>query len=320
MSVPTEFKLNNGMTIPAVGLGTWKAQPGEVRNAVAHALKAGYRHIDCAVMYGNQNEVAQGIEDSGVKREDIFITSKLWSTYHDRVEEDLDKTLKQLNTSYLDLYLIHWPVRLVPDDKGTPIPLKEDGSRATDWDWDQSKTWAQMEDMLAKGKVKAIGVSNCGIPILEHLKKSWKTVPAVNQVEIHPYNPSHELKEWCDKEGIILEAYSPLGSTGSPLGKDEQVAKIAEKHNVAPATVLISYCVNKGIVVLPKSVTPARIESNLQVIKLSDDELAVFDKLAAQGKQMRINSPSWMCDFGFSDWYGPGNKDAPEGARLISKA
>ncbi|WVR06416.1 hypothetical protein IAU60_003447 [Kwoniella sp. DSM 27419] len=318
MSVPTEFKLNTGATIPAVGLGTWQAKPGEVRGAVENALKCGYRHIDGALCYQNEKEVGQGIKDSGVPRSEIFLTSKAWSSYHDRIEECLDTTLADLGTDYLDLYLIHWPVRLAPNGTHPLFPVKEDGSRNIDWDWDMQKTWAQMEDVLAKGKVKAIGLSNAGIPIMEHIAKTAKVTPAVNQVELHPYNPQHDFVKYCQDKGILLEAYSPLGSTSSPLHDDQDLAAIAKKHGVSTATVLISWSVNRGIVVLPKSVTPARIESNLKVIKLDEEDIEKLGKIAEGGKQKRFTSPPWGSDFGFPDWYGPGNKNAPEGARILS--
>ncbi|OCF45949.1 aldo-keto reductase [Kwoniella heveanensis CBS 569] len=320
MSAVPSFKLNTGASIPAIGLGTWQAKPGEVRQAVAHALKSGYRHIDGALCYQNEKEVGEGIKDSGVPRSEIFLTSKVWSSYHDRAEECLDITLKDLGTDYLDLYLVHWPVRLAPNGTHPLFPVKEDGSRNIDWEWDQSKTWEQMEAVLAKGKVKAIGISNAGIPILEHIAKTAKVQPAVNQVEIHPYNPQLDFVKYCQEHNILVEAYSPLGSTSSPLHDDPDLNAIAKKHNVSTATVLISWSVNKGIVVLPKSVTPARIESNLKTIKLDREDVAKLDKIAEGGKQTRFTAPPWGSDFGFPDWYGPGNKNAPEGARLLSKA
>ncbi|WWC88488.1 uncharacterized protein L201_003399 [Kwoniella dendrophila CBS 6074] len=316
-SVPS-FKLNTGATIPAIGLGTWQAKPGEVKAAVSHALKSGYRHIDGALCYQNEKEVGEGIKESGVPRSEIFLTSKVWSSYHDRVEECLDQTLSDLGTDYLDLYLIHWPVRLAPNGTHPLFPVKEDGSRNIDWEWDQSKTWEQMESVLSKGKVKAIGISNCGIPIIQKLLKEGKVKPAVNQVELHPYNPEHELVKFCQDNDILVQAYSPLGSTSSPLHKDESLTKIAEKHNQSTATILLSYLVSKNIVVLPKSVTPSRIESNLKTIKLDQNEIDTLDKLAESGKQTRVNSPPWGSDFGFPHWYGPNNKNAPEGARLLA--
>ncbi|BAE66253.1 unnamed protein product [Aspergillus oryzae RIB40] len=288
MSPPSHFKLNTGAQIPAVGLGTWRSEPGQVRQAVSYALKNGYTHIDAAF---------------GVPREKIFITSKLWNTHQPNVAEGLQKTLNALGTDYLDLYLIHWPVRLVPNESSELLPVNPDGTRSVDRSWDQSETWRQMEEVYKSGKVKAIGVANWSIPYLEELKKKWTVVPAVNQVELHPFLPQHALKEWCDKHGILLEAYSPLGSEGAPLMSDPVIQEIAKKNGVSAATILISYHVNRGVVVLPKSVKESRISSNSQVIPLSQEDMNVLNGLAAQGKAKRINTPLFGWDLGFDDWY-----------------
>ncbi|KAJ5652576.1 hypothetical protein N7507_010002 [Penicillium longicatenatum] len=303
MTLPTHFKLNTGAQIPAVGLGTWRSEPGQVRQAVSFALKNGYSHIDAALIYGNEHEVGQGIKDSGVPREKIFITSKLWNTDHPNVAEGLKKTLSALGTDYLDLYLIHWPVRLVPNESSALLPVNPDGTRSVDRSWDQNETWRQMEEVFKAGKVKAIGVANWSIPYLEELKKRWTVVPAVNQVELHPFLPQHALKEWCDKHGILLEAYSPLGSEGAPLMSDPAIQEIAKKNDVSPAAVLISYHVNRGSVVLPKSINEKRILSNAQAITLSPEDMGVLNSLAAQGKAKRINTPLFGWDLGFDDWY-----------------
>ncbi|KAM0261350.1 hypothetical protein ACHAPA_009823 [Fusarium lateritium] len=305
MSPPSSFKLNTGAEIPAVGLGTWKSEPGEVSKAVAFALKDGYRHIDAALIYCNENEVGQGIKDSGVPRENIFITSKLWNTHQDNASEGLQKTLDALGTDYLDLYLIHWPVRLVANETSELLPVNPDGTRSVDRSWKQSETWRQMEELYSSGKVKAIGVANWSIPYLEDLSKTWKVVPAVNQVELHPFLPQHELREYCKKNGILLEAYSPLGSTGAPIMSDPEVKQVADKYNVSAATVLISYHICKGVIAIPKSVSEKRITSNRQVVELSEDDLKLLDGLAAKGKAQRINTPAWGFDLGFADWYGP---------------
>ncbi|KAJ0417661.1 NADP-dependent oxidoreductase domain-containing protein [Aspergillus carlsbadensis] len=303
MSLPIDFKLNTGARIPAVGLGTWRSEPGQVRHAVSFALKNGYRHIDAALIYGNEHEVGQGIRDSGIPREEIFLTSKLWNTHQPNVAEGLQQTLDALGTDYLDLYLIHWPVRLVPNESSDLLPINPDGSRSVDRSWDQTETWRQMEEVHKTGKVRAIGVANWSILYLEELKKKWTVVPAVNQVELHPFLPQHELKKWCDEHGILLEAYSPLGSQGAPLASDPAIREIARNHNVCPATILISYHVNRGVVVLPKSVNEDRILSNNQVISLSREDMDVLNGLAAQGKAKRINTPLFGWDLGFDDWY-----------------
>ncbi|PYH73199.1 putative glycerol dehydrogenase (GCY1) [Aspergillus vadensis CBS 113365] len=250
-------------------------------------------------------EVGQGIKDSGVPRKDIFITSKLWNTHHPNVKEGLQKTLSSLGTDYLDLYLIHWPVRLVPNETSELLPVHPDGTRSVDRSWDQNETWRQMEEVYKAGMVKAIGLANWSIPYLEELRKTWTVVPAVNQVELHPFLPQHELREYCDKLGILLEAYSPLGSTGAPIMSDPEIQQIADKNGVSAATILISYHVNKGVVVLPKSVSEKRIASNGEVIPLSKEDLYVLDGMAAAGKAKRLNTPLWGFDLGFADWYGP---------------
>lgn len=207
----------------------------------------------------------------------------------------------------------------MPNGSSELFPVKEDGSRNIDRAWNQADTWKQMEDLVAKGKVKAIGVSNFSELYLERLAKTQKIVPAVNQVELHPYNPQHALKAYCDSKGIRLEAYSPLGSNDSPLHDDEAIKAIADKHGVSVATVLISYQVNRGVVVLPKSVTPSRIDSNKEIIKLNEDDMKKLDGLAASGKQQRFVSPPWGTDFGFSDLFGPNNANAPEGTVFESR-
>ncbi|KAJ5963057.1 hypothetical protein N7481_013362 [Penicillium waksmanii] len=312
MSVPSHFKLNNDVSIPAVGLGTWQAKPGEVGNAVSHALKSGYRHLDCALIYQNEGEVGDAIKGSEVPREEIFITSKVWNTHQTNVAEGLAQTLKDLQTDYLDLYLVHWPIRLIPNETSQLLPSNPDGTRSVDPFWNQKDTWKQMEEVYKSGKVKAIGVSNWSIPYLQDLEKTWEIVPAVNQVELHPYCPQHALKQWCEDKGIYLQAYCPLGSTDSPLLGDSEVAAIAKKYDVSPATILISYQVNRGCIVLPKSVTLSRIDANLKVIALGKEDMDVLEGLAAAGKQQRVNTPQWGHNLGFDDWFGPGNVNAPK--------
>lgn len=193
------------------------------------------QHIDAALIYQNENEVGEGIKASGVDRSEIFLTSKLfvpslhspfptqadrtyiysWNSMHDDVEASLEESLASLGVDYLDLFLVHWPVRLVANESSRLLPVNPDGSRSVDRDWDQAKTWAGMERVFRSGKVKAIGLCNWSVPYLEQLEKSWTVVPAVNQVELHPFNPSHKLKAWCDERGILMEAYSPLGSTST---------------------------------------------------------------------------------------------------------
>ncbi|KZO90458.1 Aldo/keto reductase [Calocera viscosa TUFC12733] len=324
MPAPSKFTLNTGATIPA---GPGRRRPARSARPVVHALKAGYRHLDCALIYQNEEEVGDAIKQSGVPREEIFITSKAWNVFHHNVQESLEKTLKDLQVDYLDLFLVHWPVRLVANGSQPLLPVNPNGTRSVDYSWNQEDTWRQMEEIYKSGKVKAIGVSNWSIPYLERLEKSWKVVPAINQVELHPYLPQHKLKEWCESRGILLEAYCPLGSTGpcclhmqhhvprsdlftltyltypgAPLLEDTEIQAIAAKYAVPPATILISYQVNRGVIVLPKSVTASRIEQNLKVIDIKEEDMKTLEAIAENGKQKRVNMPKWGSDLGFDDW------------------
>lgn len=300
----TLFTLNTGAKIPALGLGTWQSAPGEVSTAVAHAIKTGYRHIDCAWCYGNEDEVGQGIKEglkaTGLKRSDLFITTKLWCTYHTRVEENLDLSLKSLGLEYVDLYLMHWPVAMNPNGNDPKFPKKPDGSRDLDLERKPAATYKEMEKLLQTGKVKAIGVSNFSKKFLEQLLSAVDVVPAANQIENHPLLPQQEIVDFCAEKGIIVEAYSPLGSTGSPLLKNESVTKVAEETGVSPGTALLSYHIARGVVALPKSVTPARIEQNFNVVKLTSEQLSALDSVSKAGTQ-RIVYPQFGINFGFPD-------------------
>jgi len=275
-------KLNTGAEMPTVGLGTWKSQPGDVEKAVEYALQVGYRHIDTAAAYGNEKEVGEGIKASGVPRSEIFLTTKLNNPDHKNVEGALNSSLKKLDTDYLDLWLMHWPAPMTADFKA---------DKSIDW----LDTWKEMERVYKANpdKVKAIGVSNFSVDYLERLLPAATVVPAVNQIELHPACTQPEIREFCGAKGIVLTSYSPLGSDNSPLLKDPVVTKIAEAHGVGAGTILISFQANQpNTVVLPKSVTPARIKSNFTVIDLSPEEI---DELNAINKtqMFRACNPEW---------------------------
>ncbi|KAH8553325.1 NADP-dependent oxidoreductase domain-containing protein [Umbelopsis sp. PMI_123] len=299
MSLTKSFKLNTGADIPAIGLGTWQSKPEEVYTAVKTAITSGYRHIDTAYAYGNEDAVGRGIKDGlkevGLKREDIFVTTKLWSTFHRPadVQKGLDESLASLGLEYIDLYLMHWPVALTPG-KGTLFPRHPDGTRDRDpeLNGDFTITYAAMEKLVETGKTKAIGVSNFSTHNLDTLLKSAKIVPAVNQVELHPYLPQNKLHEYCTAKGIHLTAYSPLGSTDSPLQKEPVLIEIAERNNKSVAQTLISWAVQRGTSVLPKSVTPSRITANFQDYKLSDEDFAKINEISSKHSQ-RLVEPDW---------------------------
>ena len=298
MSLSKTITFNDGNKMPQIGLGTWLSKPGEVENAVVEAVKAGYRHLDLAKIYQNQHEVGAALKKlipSVVKREDLFITSKLWNTEHqpDRVEPALDDTLKELGIDYLDLYLIHWPVALDPSS-GELLP-KEDGKAKLDLKTTEAETWKAMVELKKTGKVKSIGVSNFSPSAIEQITKYTGVAPAVNQIEAHPLLPQDDLVEWHKKNNVHITAYSPLGNnlTGQKrLTEFPQVIEIAERRKVDPAQVLIAWGVHRGYSVIPKSVTPSRIVSNFEQIEISDDEYkAVCKIMNDNGGHVRYNTP-----------------------------
>lgn len=277
------FTLNTGDKIPAVGLGTWQSKPGEVRDAVAAALRAGYRHIDTAAAYGNEREVGLGIKDSGVPREEIWITTKLDNPDHKQAPESLDASLNKLGIDYIDLYLMHWPCSSDPADPDLHTAYA---------DWDFIDTWREMEK-LPKSKAKNIGVSNFDITQLNRLLRTAKTVPAVNQVELHPNNPTPNLTKFCQDKGIHCTAYSILGSTNSPLVKNQTLAGIGEKHGRPIQQVLLAWGLHHGYSVIPKSVNENRIKANFAVndLILHDEDLKALDSLP---DRFKVCDDEWL--------------------------
>ncbi|KAK9328522.1 NADP-dependent oxidoreductase domain-containing protein [Lipomyces starkeyi] len=304
MATGRTFLLNDGNVIPALGLGTWQSPDKEVYEAVLTALKTGYSHIDAAFCYGNEVPVGKAVKDSGVPRENIFLTSKLWSTGHTRVTEDLEVSLKNLGVEYLDLYLMHWPVTLNPNGNHPLFPTTSTGARdlLPDEEWNYINTWASMQELLKTGKVKSIGVSNFSTYHFEQLLKAPTTiiVPAVNQVEMHPYNPQEKLVTYCKEKGIHLTAYSPLGSTAAPLQQEAIVKMIAEKVGRSPAQVLISWAIWRGTSVIPKSVTPGRVASNFEDFIMSDADGQLINEISKTTRK-RIVMPNWGVKIFYDD-------------------
>ena len=288
-----QLPLTAQASMPALGLGTWKSPRGEVARAVTEALRLGYRHIDCAPIYMNEEEIgtafAAAFKEGLVKREELWVTSKLWNNAHAArlVQPALEKTLRDLRLDYLDLYLIHWPVHF---QAGVIYPRQPEDYLP----WEaipMGETWQAMESLVEKGLCRAIGVCNFRVGLLRELQGLANIPPAVNQIELHPYLPQPGMMTFARESGLTLTAYSPLGSTDRPAGMkkaDEppllthpQIEAIAAERGASPAQVLIAWALARGTAVIPKSVHPGRLKDNLAAaaLRLGDAELAAIDGL-----------------------------------------
>jgi 2,5-diketo-D-gluconate reductase A len=269
--VPT-VELRDGVRIPQLGFGVYKVAPDQTAAAVRTALEIGYRHVDTATMYRNEQGVGRGIRDSGVDRADVFITSKLDNGCHepDAARTAFDETLAALGTDYVDLYLIHWP-----------LPTRYGG--------DFVSTWRTLEEFAADGRARSIGVSNFQVPHLQRLAAESDTVPSVNQVEAHPYFTNAAVRNYAKSNGIAFEAWSPL-ARGKVLG-DPVVTRVAEARGRSAAQVVLRWHVQRGDVVFPKSVTRNRIAENFAVFdfELTDTDMAAIDALD-RGEAGRVGS------------------------------
>lgn len=248
----TTLTMNNGVQIPQLGLGVFQTPDGKATSqAVTWALQAGYRHIDTAMIYGNEESVGQGIRDSGLKRRDVFLTTKLWNDdiRSGRAKEAFEESLDRLGTDYVDLYLIHWPAQ----------------------GWQQA--WQDMEELYRQRRVRAIGVCNFQQHHLEELHSISSTKPAVNQIESSPQFVNQELIDYCHGElRIDVEAYSPLGGTGGSVLSDPRLESISRRVGRSPAQVVLRWHMQRGLIVIPKSTHQERIEQNAQVFDFTLDE------------------------------------------------
>lgn len=267
-------KLNNGVNMPWLGLGVWKVEEGQqVKQAVKDAIEIGYRAIDTAAIYGNEAGVGEAIAESGVKREDLFVTTKVWNSEqgYDTTLQAFEVSRKKLGLEYLDLYLIHWPV------KGKYID-----------------TWRALEKLYADGLVRAIGVSNFHIHHLKDVLEVSKVVPVVNQVEYHPLLAQKELHAFCQEKGIVLEAWSPLMQ--GKLLDDPTLTKIGAKYGKSVSQVILRWDIQNGVITIPKSINRERIAQNSQIydFELSADDMALIDGL---NKEQRVGPDPDHIDF-----------------------
>lgn len=300
------LQFKNGDPMPILGLGTWKSEPGKVYDAVKEAIRVGYRHIDCAHIYGNEveigNAIAESISDGVVTRDQLWITSKLWNDSHApiHVQPGLATTLNNLQLDYLDLYLIHWPVAL---RNGAGFPFRSDDFISLD-KLPIVDTWAAMEKLVDAGSCRHIGVSNFSQTKVNALLDVARIKPEMNQIELHPYLQQSALVTFCQSHGVHVTAYSPLGSGDRPdllkeahepvLLEDDAIATIAQEQGVSPAQVLIAWAIHRGTAVIPKSVTPARIQQNLAAaeVTLSENHLKMLEGC---DRHRRYVSGSFWC-------------------------
>lgn len=259
LSSNSRIQLNDGRSIPVLGLGVYQSRPGKVTfDAVRDAIEIGYRHVDTAWMYGNEGDVGRAVRESGVPRKEIFVTTKLWNDDHgyDEARRAFDVSLKNLGLDYMDLYLIHWPVPRLRLD-----------------------SWRALMELRDSGRTKSIGVSNYTIRHLKELEDRFGEVPSVNQVEFSPFLYQRELLDYCNEKGIVVEAYSPL-TRGKKL-KEKHVVEIAAAYEKSPAQILLRWCLEKGLVILPKSVHRYRIAENAALFDfaLDAEDMKILDSL-----------------------------------------
>ncbi len=274
-----EFKLNSGHAVPAVGLGTWQSTGDEAYTAVKHALSVGYRHIDSAVGYGNEKEVGRGIADSGVARDRVFVTTKITNSVmtKEQAAKQIDESLANLGTEYIDLVLIHWP-----------------------WTYERNAAvYSAMEDAVDAGKIRSIGVSNFNIHHIDALIASARIAPSVNQMECHISLQNTRMHDYLTGKGMVLQAYAPMKSRKiSDVLENETLKKIGNAHGKTPTQVALRWLIQRGIVALPKSVNPSRIDENFALFdfQLSDDEMHSIRKL---NRAERLFPEPDNVDFGF---------------------
>lgn len=269
------YHLNNGVTIPCVGYGTFRTPADVAEQAVADAIDVGYRLIDTAAVYGNEEAVGRGIKDSGINRHRLFVTSKLWNDHrgYDKAKQALDETLERLQMDYLDLYLIHWPAN-----------EKQFGDRAAEIN---AETWRAMEEAYHEGKIRALGVSNFMPHHIIELMKTAEVAPAVDQIEVHPGWPHVEEVKYLQAHNILVEGWAPLGGQGAEVMTNPTILQLAEKYDKTPAQLCLRWLIQRGVLPLPKSVHKGRMVQNTQLFdfEISDEDMQKITALPNLGGQ-----------------------------------
>ena len=276
-NINSPLRLNNGVTIPCVGYGTFRTPADVAEQAVADAIEVGYRHIDTAAVYGNEEAVGKGIKDSGIDRHRLFVTSKLWNTErgYESTKKALDESLEKLGMDYLDLYLIHWPAN-----------QKQFGDRAAEIN---AETWRAMEDAYHEGKIRAMGLSNFMPHHVIDLMKTAKVAPAVDQIEVHPGWPHTQEVKYLQAHNILVEAWGPLGGQGAKVLTNPTMEKLAAKYGKTTAQISLRWILQQGVLPLPKSVHPDRMVQNTQIFdfELSDEDMKTISELPNLGGQCK---------------------------------
>jgi D-xylose reductase len=323
MNIPS-LRLSTGSQLPVIGLGLWKVDNAAAPALVEEAVRAGWRHFDCASDYGNEAEVGAGLQkvlqSDGVRREDLWVTSKLWNTNHaaEHVRQGCERSLRDLRLDYLDLYLIHFPIALayVPPEERYPAGWfyepEAPEPRMKPVRVPISETWQAMEELQQAGLVKNIGVSNFGTSLLRDMLAYAKTPPAVLQVEMHPYLTQEKLVRFCREEKIAVTAFSPLGAPSYvPLGmatesdsvmNEKAVREAAARHKKTPAQIVLRWAVQRGTAAIPKTTRPERLRENLDIFdfELTSDEM---NAISALDRNRRFNDPGVFCEKAFNTFF-----------------
>lgn len=261
------YKLNNGITIPEIGFGTWQLTEN-VEQVIHWALNAGYTHIDTAAAYKNEKEIAEAIKTSGKKRSDLFLTTKVWASErgYENAKKAIETSLANLETDVIDLMLIHWPAK----------------TNQENWEEENAQTWKALEEYYAQGKIRAIGVSNFMVHHLEALLKTAKVKPMVNQIEYHPGYLQEDVVAFCKEHDILVEAWSPIGS--GRILEDQLLNDLAKKYNTNVGVICIQFCLQNGILPLPKSTSQKNIENNIQInFQLDDEDMVLIKNMPQTG-------------------------------------